>query len=468
MGQYAGFLPAGAVATAALLALFGDVIARGRGRGANTVIGAVGIAAATWLLAARWGRTESLFGGMWVFDPVTQFGTALVLFAGAVLLAASWRRRLVEGGETEYYGLLLLSLFGAMVMTGATNLVVIYLAIEMTTMPLYVMVAFSERSRLGGEGALKYFIQGLLTSLVMVYGMSFLFGVTGTTDLAAIAQQAGTFASGRGMLFALALLLTSAGFLFKLAAVPFHFWAPDVYEGAPTVVTAAVAFVPKVAGLVGLLRLYPLALADAKAHWTALFAVAAVASMVLGNLLAFPQRNAKRMLAYSAVAHAGYILIGVATATPGAVAATLFYLMAYGAATMGAFLVLVASRAETLDDLAGLGRSQPLLAVSMFAFLLSLIGIPPFVGFVGKLLLFGAAIEGGLAWLAVVGVINSVVSAGYYFLIVKAMFLTPPEAGVAPERDVQATGAVAACLAAVAVLGVAFGPLTEFLNRGLS
>lgn len=475
MAEYAGFVPAGAVALAALLALFGDIFSRDRAalRGTNTFIAVVGIAAAAWALAARWGRSDTLFGGMWVFDPMSQFGALLVLGAGLVLLAASWRRRFVEGGETEYYGLLMLSLFGAMVMAGATNLVVLYLAIEMTTMPLYVMVAFSERSKLGGEGALKYFIQGLLTSLVMVYGMSFLYGVTGTTDLAAMAQQAGTFAAGRATLFSLAVLLTSAGFLFKLAAVPFHFWAPDVYEGAPTVVTAAIAFVPKVAGLIGLLRIYPLALAEAKAHWAALFAVAAVASMVIGNLLAFPQRNAKRLLAYSAIAHAGYILIGVAAATPQAVSATLFYLLAYGAGTLGALLVLVACGAENIDDLNGLGRKRPLMAVSMFVFLLSLVGIPPFVGFVGKLLLFGAAIEAGLAWLAVLGVINSVISVGYYFYFVKAVFLTEPEEeaqageprGPSPERDLPAAGAVVACLAVTAVLGVAFGPLTEFLAR---
>lgn len=468
MQAYAPLFPALAVGLAALVALFADVLDREKPLAAAGLISALGLVVAAVPLARDLGAADaSLFAGTWVSDGMGRLAAGALLLYGLVLIGISWRRRVVARGEEEYFGLLMLSLFGALMLIGANDLTVLYLGIEMTTMPLYAMVGFSSLRRLGGEGALKYFIQGLLASLVMVYGMSMLYGVTGTTQLAAIAQQANTFAAGRAQLFAMSLVLVAVGFLFKLAAAPFHFWAPDVYEGASTPVTAAVASIPKIAALVALVRVFPIALADAQPRWTVLFAVLATVSMFAGNLVAYAQTNVKRMLAYSAVAHAGYLLVGIATATPAAADAAVFYVIVYGLASLAAFGVLAAVGAETLADLEGLGKGRPFLALAMLVAVLSLIGLPPLGGFIGKLLLFGAAIDAGLVWLAVIGVVNSAISAGYYFMIVRSMFFVVPakEAAVA---DVPAGVAVGACVAGLLLTGLAFGPLVAFLSRAAS
>lgn len=467
--SYFVIAPAACVAIAACAALFGDIFGRAKTRGVNTFVVVLGLSAAAAFLLPGLGARVDVFGGAWGSDPISEYCALILLGAGLLYVAASWGRRFVAGNETDYFSLVALAIFGAMIVAGARDLVVLYLGIELVALPLYVLVAFARRDELGIEGALKYFMQGMVASLVMLYGMSFLFGVTQTTRLADIAAQAPTFAAGRSSLFVLSIILVSVGFLFKLAAAPFHYWAPDVYEGAPTVVTSVIAFVPKVAGLVALVRIFDMTLAPAKGHWQLLFALVAVVSMFVGNLVALVQIDIKRMLAYSSIAHAGYMLVGVAVGTPRAVAAVLFYVLAYGVASVGAFFVLIASGTHTLDDIKGLARRSPLLAVSMVVFLLSLIGVPPLIGFFGKLVLFGAAVEAGLAWLAVVGVVNSVVSVGYYFLIVRAMIFAPDDgAAVELRSDPSAVGAVLACAALAVALGVAFGPIVSFISRGLA
>lgn len=464
--QNAGVLGAPVILIAtALVALFGDLAGRRMARSVNTWVLAGGFLSAAAAILGTPEGSPSPFPGVWELDGIARFAALAALAAGLVYVAASWHRSIVGRSETDYYSLLALSVFGAVVMVGATDLIVLYLGVEITTMPLYALVAFAKDEELGVEGALKYFLTGLLMTLVTVYGMSFLYGVTGTTRLGEIAQQASTFASGRALLFALATLLVSAGLLFKLAAAPFHLWAPDVYEGAPTVVTSVVAFVPKVAGLIALLRIFPIALGPAKAHWQLYFAAIATLSMVLGNVLALVQKNIKRMFAYSAVANAGYLLVGVAVGTPEAIRGSLFFMVAYGAAAVGGLLVLVVTRTQTLEDVAGLARHRLALAIAMAAFLFSLIGLPPFGGFIGKFLVFGAAIQADMAWLAVVGVVNSVVSVGYYIAIARSMFLEPAADTAEWPIDRVAGGAVATLATIVLGLGIAFGPVMGYLSR---
>jgi NADH-quinone oxidoreductase subunit N len=459
--------PASALLIAACAALFSDLFGKQRSRLIATVISVAGLAAAALFAAGQAGARLSAFGGDWVSDPISQMALAMLLLVTLLLVVASWRSPAVSGLEIYYFPLLLMSVLGAIVMACAGDLIVLYLGFEITALPLYVLVAFARREEAGAEGAMKYFMQGLLASLVTVYGMSFLMGVTGTTKLAAIAAQASTFAGPRATLFGLALLFISIGFFFKMAAAPLHFWAPDVYEGAPTIVTAAIAFVPKVGGLVALVRLYPIVLGPARAHWQLLFAVVAVVSMFVGNLIALSQTNVKRMLAYSSIAHAGYMLIGVAVATPAAITATVFYVLVYGLAVVGAFVVLSKDASETLEDVAGLGSRDPFLAVALGVFLLSLMGLPPLGGFVGKLLLFGSAVQGGFVWLAVVGVVNSVISVGYYTIVLREAFF-PRSASERPRpADAPAAAVAAACLVGVVALGIAFGPIVAFLGRQL-
>ncbi len=240
---------------------------------------------------------------------------------------------------------------------------------------------------------------------------------------------------------------------------------PDAYEGAPTAVTAFISAVPKFAALAGVIRVFSVALGGAQAEWTVLFAIIAVLSMLVGNLLAYQQKNVKRLLAYSSVAHAGYLFVALAAGTKLASASVLFYIAVYAAANLGAFFVVIAASGENLDDLSGLAKRSPFLALAMLVFLLSLTGIPPLAGFMGKLFIFGAAIEGGLLWLAVIGVINSVISLGYYAMIIKEMFMGEGERQV--RADIGAMTATSACLGVVGVLGVFPNAVMGFLQTAI-
>jgi proton-translocating NADH-quinone oxidoreductase chain N len=457
--------PAAALALASCVALFCDVLGKARARLVGAAISVAGIAGCAALLAGQLGRRLPAFGGDWISDPISQTAAVALLSVALVLVVASLASKTVAGSETAYFPLLLMAVLGAIVMASSGDLIVLYLGFEITALPLYALVAFGRRGEFGTEGVMKYFIQGLMSTLVTLYGMSFLLGLTGSSKLAVIASQAATFAGPRATLFVLALVLMSVGFLFKLAAAPFHFWAPDVYQGAPALVTAAIVFVPKVGALVALLRLYPITLGPAQANWQLLFAVVAVVSMFAGNLIALVQTNVKRMLAYSSVAHAGYMMIGVAVGTHRAITATIVYMLAYGVAATGAFLVLAGDGSETLDEIAGLGRRDAFRAVALAGFALSLIGLPPFGGFIGKLLLFDAAVKGGLVWLAVIGVLNSVISVGYYFVVLKAVFFPRFAEGRPRSEDLPSAVSVGACLAGVLALYVAFGPVVDFLGR---
>jgi NADH-quinone oxidoreductase subunit N len=359
---------------------------------------------------------------------------------------------------------------GMMLLATSTNMLMIYLALEMVSLPSYLLTGVLRRDSKSSEAGLKYMLFGAAASGCMVYGMSLFYGMTGSLDLVQVRD--GLAAGGMPQLALLvATAFVLAGFGFKVAMVPFHMWTPDVYEGASTPVTAFLSVAPKAAGLAVLLRFCMAGLATEAGpfpglDWPFLLAIISAATMTLGNLAALRQDNVKRMLAYSSIAHAGYLLMGAVLLTPSGLKAIAFYLVVYGLMNLGAFLVVIAlsvdGRRETVADFRGLGWRVPLLAVPMTMFLFSLTGIPPFAGFAGKVYLFKAVIERDLWWLALLGVLNSVVSLYYYARLVKAMYLDEPGDAWEPVRVPRL---YAVLLVALAIPTLVFGFQFAWLDR---
>lgn len=377
----------------------------------------------------------------------------------------------------EYYGLMLLALSGMMVMVSGADLLTIYLGTELMSLSLYVMTGLKRTESRSLEASAKYFVLGAFSSGILLYGISLLYGLAGSTRLSAIATAIG--ASGvHDPLLLLATILLAVGFGFKLAVVPFHMWTPDVYQGAPTSVTAFMAVASKAASFAAFMRVFVEGLGALKADWSALFLIICLATLVLGNLVAIVQTNVKRMLAYSSIAHAGYALIGLVAAAKGmgasgstsGLASVMLYLAIYAFMTLGAFAVIGMLRkggleGEEIDDFTGLARRQPLAAFLMLAFMVSLAGIPPTAGFVGKFYVFMAAVESGLTWLAVVALIFAAVSAYYYMRIVMVMYMREPESSTAEMPRLAMSPAlsiVLACtIAGVVLLGLFPSPLVS-------
>lgn len=397
----------------------------------------------------------------------------------SVLVALSYLGN-QEMQRGEYYTLLLFATVGMMLMGAATDLIVVFLGLEIMSIALYILAAFNRRQMSSGEAGMKYFILGAFASAFFLYGAALLYGATGSTNLQAIGAW---FTPERGnlgdpiALVGLGLLLI--GFAFKVAAVPFQWWTPDVYHGAPTSVTAFMSVGAKAAGFAALIRILMVSFGQVfTVDWQIAIAVLAVLTMTGGNIAALAQKDVKRMLAYSSIAHAGYILVGVAPATMSGVTAVLFYLMAYAFMNVGAFAVVtVLERREAVgsasSDYAGLGRRQPFLALVMTMFMFSLTGIPPFVGFWGKLYIFSAAVEANMSWLAVVAVINSAISAFYYVgVVVQMMMRAPVETEAEAETvSINLTGPVTVTLAVAAIVTVILGiwptPLVNLTALGL-
>lgn len=356
--------------------------------------------------------------------------------------------------QGEYYVLLLFSLGGAIMLAASAELITLLLSVELMALPTYTLVAFRKNSKRSNEAALKYFVLGLLASAMIVYAMSLLYGLTGETHLGRIAEALKS--SGASPALLLASLLFLGGFGFKVAAIPFHFWAPDAYEGASPQIAAYLAGVSKMAAFAALLRIFVGALPVALDRWAVWFGVLAAVSMLGGAFMALPQRNIKRLLAYSSISHAGYILIGLAVPTSLGVSSMLFYIMVYALASLGAFFIVVMMSkthdAENLEDYAGLSQRNPAIALSMTIFLLSLLGIPPLAGFWGKLYIVGAAVRGGAIWLAIIAVLISVVSIGYYVKIIREMYLVDPTEGALEPASGSLRFAVYGTLALVIVL----------------
>ena len=414
-------------------------------------------------------------------DRFSLFFSFLVLAAtGLVILGSVDYVRQMERNQGEYFGLILFSATGMMLLVSATELITIYIALELTTLPLAALAAFLMTPR-SSEAGMKFFIISAISSAIMLYGMALIFGFTGSTTLEGIAasfQEPAQAVFGGGvpafgsfaMLVGVVLLLV--GFGFKISMVPFQMWVPDIYEGAPAPVVAFLSVASKAAAFAVLLRVFFLGFFDVALDWGILLAVLAAASMTIGNLVAISQSNIRRLLGYSTIAHAGYILVGVAAGVrelgagvPEFVAigpnSVLFYLGAYAAANLTAFFVIIAISmrigSDRIDDYAGLARRSPLLAVALTLAFIALIGVPPTGIFIAKLYIFTAAVEAGLVWLAIVGVINSVVSAYYYVRIIRVMFLQPATSEEKITASFSTWSAIAIAGAATVWIGVAPG-----------
>jgi NADH-quinone oxidoreductase subunit N len=380
------------------------------------------------------GGTLATFGGSFVVDDFARFLKILALLGAAAALLMSIEFLRVEKLQRYEFGVLVLtSTAGMMVMTSANDLITLYLGVELMSLSLYVMAAIQRDSVRSTEAGLKYFVLGALSSGMLLYGASLVYGFTGTVSFPAIAEAAR--APSIGLIFGLAFLF--AGLAFKVSAVPFHMWTPDVYEGAPTPVTAFFAAAPKVAATAIFVRVAIDAFPNIVPQWQQIVVFLAIASMVLGAFAAIGQRNIKRLMAYSSIGHIGYALVGLAAGTAEGVAGVLVYMAIYVAMTLGTFACILAMRRngeaiEEIDELAGLAHTQPLVAFLLGALLFSLAGIPPLAGFFAKFYVFLAAIQAKLFALAVIGVLASVVAAYYYLRIVKLMYMDEPKARFEP------------------------------------
>jgi NADH-quinone oxidoreductase subunit N len=413
---------------------------------------------------------------MFVADTYTNFFRVLFLIAAALTVLISLRY--LEDEEThygEYYALLLFATVGMMFMAGGGDLITIYLGLELMSLSTYVLAGFIRRDVASTEAAVKYFLMGAFTSGILLYGLALIYGLTGSTNLSAVAQSLGELSLDNPALI-LATILLVAGFGFKIAAVPFHMWAPDAYEGAPTSITAFMSSAVKAAAFAGLARVFVLALFPAAQHWQVLWWVLAALTMVLGNVVAIAQTSLKRMLAYSSISHAGYALIGVIVASQAknglGLSSTLFYLFAYVFTTMGTFGMIIllthqGFRGDHISDFTGLGRTHPLAALVYIIFFLSLAGIPPTAGFVGKLVIFRAAIESGFVVLAVIGVVTSAIAVYYYFMVIKTMFMEQPTAPAVLSPSRPLAFGLLVMVAATLLLGLFPNILLKFAEESI-
>ena len=375
--------------------------------------------------------TSITFAGMFISDPFAVFMKSLVLIGSALAIVLSLGYVRAEGFERfEYPILILLASVGMMMMISSNDLISLYMGLELQSLPLYVLAAFKRDSTRATEAGLKYFVLGALSSGMLLYGCSLIYGFAGTTNFTALADSLrGSEDVSLGLLVGVVFL--AAGLAFKVSAVPFHMWTPDVYEGAPTPVTAFFATAPKVAAMALFLRAMLDPFANLVSEWQQIIVFIAVASMILGAFAAIGQRNIKRLMAYSSIGHVGYALIGLAAGTETGVRGVLIYMAIYLAMTAGTFACILCMRqkegmVEAIDDLSGLARTSPLMAAAIGIFMFSLAGVPPMAGFFGKLYVFTAAVDSGMYLLAVIGVVTSVVGAFYYLRIVKLMYFTEP------------------------------------------
>jgi NADH-quinone oxidoreductase subunit N len=370
--------------------------------------------------------------GMFVSDAFALFMKALVLIGSAAGIIISLHYNENQGvARFEFPVLILLSATGMMVMVSANNLITLYVGLELQSLALYVVASFERDSERSTEAGLKYFVLGALASGMLLYGASLIYGFTGTTDFAAIAKSLGGGAPGAGLVIGMVFVVV--GLAFKVSAVPFHMWTPDVYEGAPTPVTAFFSVAPKIAALALFIRFMIAPFGPLFAEWRQIVIFLSIASMVLGAVAAIAQENIKRLMAYSSIGHVGYALIGLAAGTKNGIEGVLVYMAIYLFMNVGTFAVILCMQrggrmVEGISDLAGLSRTQPALALALAIFMFALAGIPPTSGFFAKIYIFLPAIEAHLAWLAIIGVVASVVGAYYYLRIVKVMYFDEPAA----------------------------------------
>jgi len=462
------FIPELSLAAFAIVVILLDLFIQRKGLLA--VISLVGLVVAAgftiaMLMTDMWEGGQAIFNNMLAVDSFALFFKLLFLgIAALVILASVDYVAKFARFQGEYYALVLLSALGMMLMAATTELIAIYIALELTSISLYVLVGFLKDPK-STEASLKYLLLGAIASAVLLYGMALVFGVTGKTQLGEIAQviQAMSLqATSANPALILGIVLLVAGFGFKIAAVPFHMWVPDVYEGAPTPITAFLSVGSKAAGFAIILRVFYSAFGLPEwlsLNWGIIFAVLAAVGMTLGNVTALPQTNIKRMLGYSSIAQAGYLMVGLATMgfSPAADvlgrSGVLFFLASYAVANLGAFIAIIAISnkldSDLIQDYSGMIKRAPWLAIGLTLCLISLIGMPPAAGFMAKFYIFSGGVQHGLLWLVIIAVINSVISAYYYLRVVKVMWFGEP----ASEEKVSSSGALRVALS-LSCLGV--------------
>jgi len=437
-------------------------------KGITAFLAALGLALTLGFTLTQIGREATSFNGMVTLDGFSTFTSALILISGLLGIALAYgyiKRMGIERGE--YYALMLFSITGMLLMTQASDLIIVFLALELLSIPLYVLAAFARPNLQSEEAGIKYFLLGAFATGFIVYGTALVFGATGTTSLSGIFTAASDSTPSLLLTIGSALLLIGLGF--KIAAVPFHMWTPDVYQGSPSAVTAFMSSGAKIAGFAALLRVFATAFPSLSADLTDILWVLSALTMIVGNFSAISQTNIKRMLAYSSIAHAGYILMafvpyGNKDVVATSVAAGLFYLFAYVLTNFGAWGVVIAlekseGKGLEISDYMGLAKKYPALAAAMTVFMLSFIGFPPTLGMVGKFYLFSSAIEGGFTGLAIIGVLTSLVSAYYYLRVVVNMYMREGDPTIEREPWLDFTTAITA----VATVALSFVPQGLFL-----
>jgi NADH-quinone oxidoreductase subunit N len=429
-----------------------------RGAAVLTWLSVLVLAVATAFLPALRDDGGSAFTGLFVADRFAAFAKLVTYLAAivAMLGAMTWFGK-DKDYRAEYPVLILFSVLGMGIMISASDMLTLYVGLELQSLAAYVLASFQRSDARSSEAGLKYFVLGALASGILLYGISLLYGFTGTTGFGGIARALATDGLSTGELFGLVFVL--AGLAFKVSAVPFHMWTPDVYEGAPTPVTAFFASAPKVAAMALLVRVTIDSMGPATDAWRQIVIFSALASTILGGVAAIGQKNIKRLLAYSSINNVGFALVGLAAGTPQGVASVLFYMAVYVVMTLGAFLVVLRMRdangepVEAIASLAGLSRTRPWLALAMAIFMFSLAGIPPLFGFWPKFLVFQAAVQAELTWLAAVSIATSVISAFYYIMIVKLIYFEEPAPAFGEAREPIGAGLILVSALFVSPLG---------------
>jgi len=479
LAEFIPLLPEIFLAVAGFVVLLLGIPMGRRGVRPLTLIGVASLAITAvlvWLVGRPVDGPEAILGGMLVVDGMAVFFQLLMLASSAVALvmAAGFLERSRYGGG-EFVSLVLFATLGTMIMASGGNLASLYVGLELMALSVYVLVGYFKLEVKSNEAAVKYFVLGAASSAILLYGISLVYGSLGTLDLEEIHASLVAVPSANPMLV-LGIVLVAFGMLFKVAAVPFHVWTPDAYEGAPTPVTAFISVAPKAAAFAMFMRLFLGAFAPEVEYWRMVLWVAAAATMIFGNVAALTQNNVKRMLAYSSIAHAGYALMGLVAANQTGAWALLVYMLIYSFMNLGAFgfVILLESKGyagEEITDYAGLARRHPSAALGMLIFMLALAGIPPTAGFMGKLYLFAAAVEGGYIVLTVIAVVMSAVSLYYYFRIVAQMYMQDGlEEGVVPAellRDRWTEAMIAVCVVITLAVGIYPAPVVGWAKSAI-
>jgi NADH-quinone oxidoreductase subunit N len=461
------------VLVAGAIVLLLDMVRRPLPRELPAMVALAGMVGALVATLMRWSTPSRAYRDMVVLDNFALFFNVVICYAGAliVLLSMDYLRR--TGTESgEYWALVLFSTAGMMLMAAAGDLIVVFLALELMSLCLYVLAGLFKRELVSSEASMKYFLLGAFASSFLLYGIALIYGAAGTTNLDRIA--AAVASKPRDPLFVIGLGLMMVGFGFKISSVPFHMWVPDVYQGAPTSVTALIATGSKAGAFAALIRVLMVTLRGVPPDWAALLWVIAAVTMTVGNVVALAQSNLKRMLAYSSIAHVGYMLVGLTAGGAGGAGSVLFYMLTYTFTTAGAFGVITLcerARGEAVEvgDYAGLARRHPILAATLALFLLSLVGIPPLAGFVGKFYVFGAAVRAGYIWLTVIAVLNSAAAAYYYLRVIVYMYMREPEGAATTYASSFAGGlALAIALVGIVLLGVMPAPFVDLAQAAVA